>query len=72
MNPSPSDQLPSDGERAMASMAVSAGLIGEGEPMPPELQNYSYLLLQACAKIGAGYGDVDANAGDHIRAVFYP
>ena len=56
----------------MASMAVAAGLIDEGAPMPPELQNYSYLLLQACAKIGSGYGDADANAGDHIRAIFYP
>lgn len=56
----------------MASMAVAAGLMDEGEPMSPELQKYSFLLLQACAKIGSGYGDVDANAGDHIRAVFYP
>lgn len=72
MNPSPSDRPPSDGERAMTSMAVAAGLIGEGDPMSPELQNYSYLLLQACAQIGSGYGDLDANAGDHIRAVFYP
>ncbi|MDT0137742.1 hypothetical protein [Acidovorax sp. PRC11] len=72
MNPSPSDPPPSDGERAMASMAVAAGLIDEGEPMSPELQNYSYLLLHACAQIGSRYGDADANAGDHIRAVFYP
>lgn len=72
MNPSPSSCPLSDGERAMASMAVAAGLIDEGAPMPPELQNYSYLLLQACAKIGSGYGDADANAGDHIRAIFYP
>lgn len=72
MNPSLVNYPTSDGERAMASMAVAAGLILDGQPISPELQRYSYLLLHACVQIGSRYGNLDANAGDHIRAVFYP
>ncbi|AVS68114.1 hypothetical protein C8245_22820 [Paracidovorax avenae] len=62
----------SEGETRMREMAAAAGLLKDGESMSDELLNYSYLLLHACAQIGARYGDADANAGDHIRAVFYP
>lgn len=62
----------SDGVEKMAEMAVSAGLLADGEPPSEQLLAYSYLLVHACAQIGRMYGDLDANAGDHIRAVFHP
>lgn len=60
------------GERDLAALAVAAGLLRDGEPMPAALQAYSLALVHTCARIGDGYWREDASAGQHIRAVFYP
>ncbi len=62
----------SEGKARMEEMAAAAGLLKHGEPIPEELLAFGFLVVHACAQIGKMYGDLDANAGDHIRAVFYP
>lgn len=60
-----------EGEELMGSMARAAGLLLEGQ----RLTNHSSCtatFFHACVEIGMKYGDGDANAGDHIHAIFLP
>lgn len=53
-----------------AQFAAARGLIKPGDPLDQNLVDLCRDVVEACAKIGDGYGDPEAggNAGEHIRA----
>ena len=70
------EQVPLTAEpvEVFTALAARHGLIREGDKMDQNLLDMVVDVVQLCARIGDGYGDGEAggNAGEHIRAVYYP
>lgn len=72
--PRPLDDSPApeaaDPLSVFARLAATRGLIKPGDPLDQNLVDLCRDVVEACAKIGDGYGDPEAggNAGEHIRA----
>jgi len=60
---------PRDPRALFARLAAERGLIRPGDPLDQNLRELCFDVVEACAKIGDGYGDPEAggNAGEHIR-----
>lgn len=58
-------------EAELEAMARKAGELGDAEAMRPTLRDFADQVAGRCARIGDLYGDLDRNAGDHIRAVMH-
>lgn len=58
-------------EDEFTAFARFAGELGPAEPMRPSLLDFAEQVVARCARIGDRYGDLECNAGDHIRAVMY-
>jgi hypothetical protein len=57
-------------DEVFAELAVMAGLLKAGEPMPPAVRTFAECVVTECAALGDGYGNEDETAGDQIRASF--
>ena len=71
-NDYPSDfQFGTVTDQQLVNLAIHAGVLGKG-PMPPELQEYTLLVMEKCAGIGAKYqrSKHRHTAGDEIRTLF--
>ncbi|WP_051953977.1 MULTISPECIES: hypothetical protein [Xenophilus] len=60
---------PRDPRGLFARLAAERGLIKPGDPLDQSVVDLCLDVVEACAKIGDGYGDPEAggNAGEHIR-----
>lgn len=56
------------------ALAVKHGLIRAGDKLDGNMVDLMAELVGLCATIGDAYGDGEAggNAGEHIRAVYWP
>lgn len=55
-------------------LAAEHGLIRPGDKLDQIMVDMMAALVGLCANIGDAYGDADVggNAGEHIRAVYWP
>jgi len=59
-----------DPAEVFEELAVMAGLLKAGEPVPPAVRTFAECVVTECAALGDGYGTEDGTAGDQIRASF--
>lgn len=78
MNDTPTPQEPqpdtSEPIEVYTALAVKHGLIRPGDKLDQNVIDAMADLVDLCATVGEGYGDGEAggNAGEHIRAVYWP
>lgn len=70
------EQQPDTSEpiEVFSALAVKHGLIRAGDTLDGNMIEAMAELVGLCADVGDDYGDGEArgNAGEHIRAVYYP
>jgi hypothetical protein len=57
-------------ERHLARLAVRAGLLKSGEPLPPELREFAGLVATHCGAVVDGYVKDGGDAGEALIAHF--
>ena len=74
--PTPQEPAPDTSEpiEVYTALAAKHGLIRPGDKLDQNMIEMLAEMVGLCATIGDGYGDGEAggNAGEHIRAVYYP
>jgi hypothetical protein len=56
----------------LVNLARIAGIALDDDDMPPELQEFTLLIMETCAGVGDKYSNPESGqtAGDEIRALF--
>ncbi|MBC7392343.1 MAG: hypothetical protein H7340_03340 [Variovorax sp.] len=60
-----------DPREVFTALAVQHGLIRPVDKLDRNMIDFATAVVDLCATNGDRYGDVDCNAGDHIRAEYY-